>query len=169
MPLPSQGSLSAADPVQPYKQLRFLKHFGCLAPLLPNTTLLRLLLLFKRKKKRKTVKLIKAPTNDNGEGRYPLLGLTDCSSLLVSWSPRHGAQAGCCSICDHTPLKRLLGLSLFPTPVSSLEALCHVGQGDGKGLHGGEGVLEVQNVRAAVDPPKLHHLPPLQLDLEVLS
>lgn len=58
-----------------------------------------------------------------------------------------------------TPVWKGSSASLSPpTPVSSLEALCHVGQGDCKGLHGREGVLEVQNVRAAVDPPKLHHL-----------
>lgn len=50
------------------------------------------------------------------------------------------------------------GLSLLLTPGPSLEALSHVGQGDRKGLHGGEGVLEVQDVGAAVDPPELHHL-----------
>lgn len=50
------------------------------------------------------------------------------------------------------------GLSLLPIPGPSLEALSHVGQGDREGLHGGEGVLEIQDVGAAVDPPELHHL-----------
>ena len=38
------------------------------------------------------------------------------------------------------------------------EPLCNVGQGDREGLYGGEGVLEVQGVRIAVDTTKLHHL-----------
>lgn len=48
--------------------------------------------------------------------------------------------------------------SLLSIPGPSLEALSHVGQGDREGLHGGEGVLEIQDVGAAVDPPELHHL-----------
>ena len=40
----------------------------------------------------------------------------------------------------------------------SLQTLSHVGQGHGKSLQGGEGVLEVEGVGVAVDSAKLHDL-----------
>lgn len=78
---------------------------------------------------------------------------------LVFWSPGPKAlPCGLSTIRDQMSPKRLLGRFLLPKPVSSLEALRHVGQGHGEGLHSREGVLEVQNVRIAIDPAELHHL-----------
>lgn len=77
---------------------------------------------------------------------------------LVLQSPRH---RGPCGLLWHLRSDRsvkLLCLFLLPGPVSSFETLSHVGQGHGEGLHGREGVLEVQDVRIAVNPAELHHL-----------
>lgn len=68
--------------------------------------------------------IIKVPTNNDDKGQWPLLGLTDCSSLLAS-SGRPG-----------TGPRRAAPAPAFPTPFSSLQALSHVGQGDCEGLHG---------------------------------
>lgn len=63
-------------------------------------------------------------------------------SLLTSGPPRYPAPWG---LLWHLrrPLPKTLCISLLPTPVSSFEALSHVGQGNCKGLHGWERVLEV--------------------------
>lgn len=77
---------------------------------------------------------------------------------LALQSPRHPGPRGLLWHLRSDCSVKLLCLFLLPRPVSSLETLSHVGQGHGEGLHGREGVLEVQDVRVAVDPSELHHL-----------
>lgn len=103
-----------------------------------------ILLLLKKNKNKNTIKDSKNPNNDE---------------RLV---PSPGSER-CFQFCPHLLGPGLRGsirsgLSLLPIPGPSLEALSHVGQGDREGLHGREGVLEIQDVGAAVDPPELHHL-----------
>ena len=98
----------------------------------------------KRIKKKNTIKDSKNPNND--ERSVPSPGSERCFQFcphLLGPGLRGSIRSG---------------LSLLPIPGPSLEALSHVGQGDREGLHGREGVLEIQDVGAAVDPPELHHL-----------
>lgn len=77
---------------------------------------------------------------------------------LVLQAPRPPGPRGLLWHLRSDRSAKLLCLFLPPRPVSSFETLSHVGQGHSKGLHGREGVLEVQDVRIAVNPSELHHL-----------
>ena len=112
-------------------------------PLLPNKLSCVSLLFKKTEEEERQQRLIKAQTSNNG-GSVPCPGPDRCFQFCPGFGPRapgRGSASG-----------------LSPHPVSSFEALRHVGQGHREGLHSREGVLEVQDVRVAVDPSKLHHL-----------
>lgn len=134
----SPPSLPAADISKPSRTVQAivsLKNISYLASLLPKATL-QYLLLFKKKEDRQTIKDNKSPNKGRREGQCPLLGLTDASSLLLSSGPQVSRPHAGGSASAIGPLCKGSACPCPPTPVSSFEALSHIGQGDREGLHG---------------------------------